>query len=46
MKKLKWSSLQLEAYLDRPGVCHDFYPTEKPLYKLLESFYKHYLKKS
>ena len=46
MKKLKWSSGQLEVYLDRPGVCHDFYPNEEPLYKLLESFYKRYLKKS
>jgi N-acetyl sugar amidotransferase len=46
MKKLKWSSGHLEVYLNRPGVCHDFYLTEKPLYKMLESFYKRNLKKS
>jgi N-acetyl sugar amidotransferase len=44
LKKMRWSSEELEAFLIRHGVSHDSYPTERPLYKLLESFHKRYIK--
>ena len=32
LKKMGWSREKLDAYLARPGVPHDVYPTEKPLW--------------
>jgi N-acetyl sugar amidotransferase len=35
LKKMRWSSAQLAAYLARPGKPHALYGTEKPIYDVL-----------
>ena len=46
MKKMKWSQQELENYLLRPEVAHDFYPTEKPLWDYLFKIYSKIIKRT
>ena len=44
LKKMNWSHEDLENYLLRPEIKHSIYPTEKPLFYLLESALSHQMK--
>jgi N-acetyl sugar amidotransferase len=35
LKKMRWTSEQLDSYIKRPEIPHDSYPTEKPLWDFL-----------
>jgi N-acetyl sugar amidotransferase len=39
LKKMKWSHTEFIAYLKRPRVAHDFYPSERSLYIFLRKIY-------
>jgi N-acetyl sugar amidotransferase len=40
LKKMNWSNKQLDDYLVKPAIDHDFYPSEKKLWDLLIRIYK------
>ena len=40
LKKMKWTKVELEDYLNRPGISHSVYSTEKPLNDFLKKIYK------
>lgn len=44
LKKMGWSQGQLEAYLNRPGIGHDSYPSEKGFRDRLSRIYKVFVK--
>ncbi|MDG2989577.1 N-acetyl sugar amidotransferase [Candidatus Synechococcus calcipolaris G9] len=40
LKKMQWTPEQLENYLARPEIPHDFYPTEKPFWDFAYRVYQ------
>jgi N-acetyl sugar amidotransferase len=39
LKKMNWTPDQLKDYLSQPGIPHDHYPTEKPLFDFMYGLY-------
>ena len=40
LKKMEWSNNDLEEYIKRPQIAHDYYKSEKKIYQLLLKIYK------
>ena len=40
LKKMNWTNNDLEEYIKRPQVSHDYYKTEKKIYDFLLKTYK------
>lgn len=43
LKKMKWTSEQLDDYIKRPEVSHSVYTTEKPIWKFLKGIYRRFI---
>lgn len=39
LKKMNWTEIQLDEYINRPGIFHDKYPTEKPIWEFFKKIY-------
>ena len=39
LKKMNWTEIQLDEYINRPGILHDKYPTEKPIWEFFKKIY-------
>ncbi len=46
LKKMKWSESDLDNYISRPGIPHNHYSTERPVWELLAKIHKKMLGRS